>query len=140
MKTASLVLAAFGVLQWLVYATRSAITREPFPKKGLRSSERSLLASCLLLAICWIPQVDPGKLWKGTPATAAASTVPVATSAGSCATIASGMTLAEVTKRMGPPDLTLPAEETRGPGATTLFYERSGCIVHVLDEHVELVD
>jgi hypothetical protein len=50
------------------------------------------------------------------------------------------MTAAQVNARMGKPDRTTPDEETRGPGAVTLFYASSRCSIHLFDGKVEAVD
>jgi hypothetical protein len=63
-----------------------------------------------------------------------------APSTGSCATIAEGMSAAEVKARMGEADETRNDEETRGPDASILIYRASRCAVHVLDGKVELIE
>lgn len=138
MKTALLILAAVGVLQWFVFALLAVMTRETFPKRGLRRADRFLLISSAVLAAAWLAQVDYRSLWKGDPAANTASVA--ATSRSSCASIDTNMTVTDVKKRLGEPQRTRPDEETRGPGAVTLYYADARCTVHVFDDKVEFVD
>lgn len=133
-----LLVVAVGVAQWLLFALMAIFTGEKFPKKGLRGADRMLIVSSVILAAAWLAQIDYSALWKGNPKVSTASAVNQ--SRGSCATIANGMTVTEVKKRMGEPDRSTPDEETRGPGAVTLYYEGSRCSVHVFDGTVEFVD
>ena len=57
-----------------------------------------------------------------------------------CASIAEGMTAADVRARMGEADETRSDEETRGPGASLMLYRDSRCAVHLLDGRVELIE
>jgi hypothetical protein len=138
MKTMLLLaVVVVAVVQWLVVALIAMTTREKFPKKGLRGIDRTLVASSIVLAIGFLAQLDYSSWWRRSTPVANAS---VTVSRGSCATVAEGMTVADVKKRMGTPDRMTPDEETRGPGAVTLVYESSRCSVHVVGGRVEFVD
>jgi hypothetical protein len=133
-----LAVAAIGVLQWLFVAVLATTTKETFPKTGLRRAEKNLVASSILLALTWIAQIDPAFLWSGTgPSASAASLNPAGSS---CARVSPGMSVNELKKKMGEPTRSTPDEETRGPGAVTLYYDASRCAVHVFDGKVEFVD
>jgi hypothetical protein len=97
-------------------------------------SRRLMLIGSALLAIAWLAQIDMQR----TPAVAKASMI--AAPKGSCASIADGMTIAEVKSRVGEPDEVRDDGETRGPGAKMLVYRGSRCTVHLFEERVELVD
>lgn len=135
-----IVLVVLGAaVQWLVFASLSAFSRTRFPKKGMRRTERMLLGSTIVLAAASLALIDFGSLWKGDTRAAAASAA-ASSQKGSCASLAAGMTKAEVVSRVGEPDETRSGEETRGPGASVLLYKGSRCAVHLLDDKVELVE
>jgi hypothetical protein len=127
-----------GAVQLAGVAAYSAFSRAKFPKKGLRLSEQMLIVSAAIAAIASLTQVDVRAMWRPRAKVAAASSA--TTPRASCATVDTGMTEAEVTRRLGAPDRKLPDEETRGPGAAVLLYESSRCAVHTFDGRVELVD
>jgi hypothetical protein len=124
-----IVLIAAGAI-WLVLA----FTR----KRTLMLTASAILAGAWLIEM-WRPL--PSAL--AVPLRAAAPTkasMIAALSTGSCATIAEGMSTAEVRSRMGESDETRNDEEARGPGASILIYRASRCAVHVLDGKVELIE
>lgn len=128
-----MIAAMIGSALWLVLALRAVLSREKFPKKGMRAAERDLLGGAFILAIAWLLQAD-----FRTHATQAS--VVAATPRGTCASIEEGMRASEVKDRLGDPDEMRSAEETRGPGASILLYRGSRCAVHLFDERVEFVD
>ena len=112
-----IVLAAASVI-WLALA----LTRKRTP----------MLIGAAILAAAWLTQMELRK-------PAAQASMISTPSRGSCATIAPGMTAAEVKSRMGDADEVRSDEETRGPGAAVMIYRDSRCAVHLLDERVELI-
>jgi hypothetical protein len=127
-------LTLVGAAQLIIVAFHSALSRAKFPKKGLRRSERILIASSVIAAVASLAVID----FRSRTAVAQASAV--ATSQGSCASIGVGMLESEVTKRLGPPTERIVDEETRGPSAAVLLYKGSRCAVKTLDGRVELVE
>lgn len=129
---------AFVLLQFAAVAIASFVSRSRFPHTGLRMPERLLLGSSLLLAAGFLMLLEPARLWRksGARPSVAASFAPRI----SCASIAAGMTSAEVESKIGKPDRKVSEEETRGPGAQVFVYENSRCAVHLLDERVESVE
>lgn len=134
------IIIAVAASQFLLVALFSAFSRKPFPKFGMRRSEKILLASTLLFGASWLTLVDYRGLWKPKQDVATAAVVAPAQTRGSCARIELGMTRAEVTARLGEPDATHADEETRGPGAAVLVYKQSRCAVHIFDNKVEFID
>ena len=96
-------------------------------------SRRLMLIGSAILAVAWLAQLE----MKRTPAAQASM---ITKQKGSCASIAEGMTTAEVKRRVGEPDEIRADEETRGPGARMLVYRGSRCTVHLFEDRVELVD
>ncbi len=94
-----------------------------------------MLAASAILAGAW--------LWSAATPVAAVTQARAATGVAAlqtCATLAEGMSVAEVQSRVGDPDEVRSDEETRGPGASILIYRASRCAVHVLDGRVELIE
>jgi hypothetical protein len=127
-----------ALLQLIVFALSSALSKTRFPKKGMRRSEKMLLVSSVIAAVVSLALIDVRSLWK--PKAAAVQASAVSTSQGSCATIDVGMAESEVTQRLGPPTQKLSDEETRGPGASVLIYQGSRCAVKMLNGRVEVVE
>jgi len=96
-------------------------------------SRRLMLIGSAVLAAAWLAQVEV------KPAPAAKASM-ITKQKGSCASVAEGMTIAEVKRRVGEPDEVRADEETRGPGAKMLVYRGSRCVVHLFEERVELVE
>ena len=92
-----------------------------------------LLIASAILAAAWLSQVE----FRKPVAKASMISTP---SRGSCASLAPGMTAAEVKASMGEADETRSDEETRGPGASVMLYRDSRCAVHLLDDRVELIE
>ena len=113
-------------------------SRAPFPKQGMRQSEKLIIASGLVVVAASLAIADVRTLWRPRARVSAASAV--ATPRASCASVDVGMTETEVTTRLGAPDRRLPDEETRGPSAAVLLYDSSRCTVHVFNGRVEFVD
>ncbi len=128
------------IAQWIVFVIGSFASRAKTPRTGLRSAERNLIVSSVLLVAVWLYTFGMPLM----PATAAHSADPSATAAkaatGSCASIDVGMNAAQVKERLGKADETRNDEATRGPGAAILIYRDSRCSIHLLDDKVELVD
>ena len=135
--TPALIVAGISVLQWIVFATISALSSSRFPKAGMRSSDRNLVISSIILAAAWLVQVDIGAMAMRPKSVASAGLVQ--TRQGSCASIDQGMSVDDVKTKMGPPDETRAEEEIRGPGASILIYRGSRCVVHVFDGRVDFV-
>jgi len=101
-----------------------------------------MLIGSAILAAAWLAQIEtPGRgvvhassvPFRGAPETRT-------TPHGSCASIAVGMSAAEVKARMGEADEVRGDEETRGPGASMMIYRSSRCAVHLLDGNVEFIE
>jgi len=99
-----------------------------------------MLIGSAILAAAWLAQSE----FHAPDHVGAAALSGTATAGGSsrhtCASLAPGMTAAEVKSRMGEADEVRADEETRGPGASMLIYRGSRCAVHLLDDQVEFVD
>ena len=137
-----LFLAGAALLQWLVFAWLSTFSRAFWPKKGgMRKQEKMLIASSAVLLVGWIAAFDGWAFLMGRSGrkTVAASVIGTRQT-GSCASLDTGMTAAEVEHRLGKADQVRPDEEVRGPGAVTWLYRSSRCSVHLLDGKVEVVD
>jgi hypothetical protein len=128
-----------GALQWIVFAARTSFSRERFPKKGMRQTDRALLGSSIVLVVASLVLVDVAALWRGDDGSVQAS-VTETSQRGSCARVDTGMTASEVQAKMGRPDQTITDEETRGPGASILIYKGSRCAVHLFEGRVEFVE
>ena len=131
-------LLAAAAVQLIAVASYSAFSRGKFPKRGLRRSELLLIVSALFVAVASVASIELVPLWRPRAPVAQSAAVPA--SQGSCATVDVGMTESEVIRRVGAPNRRLADEETRGPGAAVLLYDRSRCAVHVFNGRVELVD
>lgn len=140
MKQIPLIVAAVALVQWLVFATLSAMSHARFPKKGRRPSETRLIVSSSVLAAMWIVAMGLTVDWTTRTQQASVAATSAKTSHGSCASIDSGMTAADVRTRLGEPDQTVPDEETRGPGAKMLVYKEARCVVHLFDDKVESIE
>jgi len=136
-----LIILAAASVQWLYFATSSSLSKAKFPKKGLRRSELLLIISSVVLAAGFAANIDASSLWQRGTVTSSASAVAASNAPlASCATVAAGMTTAEVTSRLGQADETRSDEETRGPGTSILVYRGSRCAVHLFEGRVEFVD
>ena len=133
-----ILLMIVGALQLAIVALHSALSKTKFPKKGLRRSEKMLIASGTFAALASLAMIDTRALWKSEGKTVQASAA--STSQGSCATLEAGMAESEVTQRLGAPTQKIVDEETRGPGATVLLYQGSRCAVKMLNGRVEVVE
>ena len=138
--TVILIILAAAAVQWLCFAAASAVSKAKFPKRGLRRSEVMLVISSVILAAGFAATLDTSSLWQRDTATSAASVAAANAPLASCATVAAGMTTAEVTAKLGQADETRSDEETRGPGTSILVYRGSRCAVHLFDGRVEFVD
>jgi hypothetical protein len=125
---------------WLGAALVSAFSRVPFPRHGLRRSEKALFASTLLLFGAWAAQLDFERVLGMQSAVRASALPGAAATTGSCASVATSMSESEVTSRLGKPDERRANEETRGPGSTILIYRASRCTVHLYDGKVDFVE
>jgi hypothetical protein len=136
-----LIILTVATAQWLFFASSSAMSKAKFPKKGLRRSELLLIISSVVLAAGFAANIDASSLWQRDTITASASAAATSNAPlASCATVAAGMTTAEVTSRLGQADETRSDEETRGPGTSILVYRGSRCAVHLFEGRVEFVD
>lgn len=135
MVSLAALLVAFAIVQWLIFAAISLISRAKVPKKGLRDSDRNLVFSSAVFLVLW---AAPFVNVTHSPKVAAASMT--GKTHGSCSSVDVGMTAAEVKSRLGEPDETRSDEETRGPSASKWIYRDSRCVVHVFEEKVEFID
>lgn len=141
MKNVALILMLVAVVQWLLFAAISSFSRAKYPKKGIRTSERNLLVSSLVLLGLWLVGFDVQALLRSqTKTPVVQATVTPMRQTGSCASIRNEATAAEVKRLMGEPDETRSNEETRGPGSAILVYRGSRCAVHIFDDRVEFVE
>ncbi|MBK5258112.1 MAG: hypothetical protein JJE51_00835 [Thermoanaerobaculia bacterium] len=135
------VLVTAAIAQWLVFASASALSRTPVPKKGMRRGERNLIGSSLLFVLFWLVAHDGRDLikWSAGGSVQASATATRAPR-GSCATIENEMTESEVVKRLGSADEVRPNDTVRGDGAKILIYNDSRCAVHIWDGKVEFIE
>src|SRR5260221_1643852 len=137
----TLLLLAVVALLWVCVVAVSLFSRTQAPKKGLRTSERNLIAVSIFFAAAWGLAFDGLSLVHPAPAaTQAAMTGSPAATTGSCASLAAGMSAADVTAKIGKADQVRNEEKTRGPGAETWIYTTSRCAVHLLDGGVQAID
>lgn len=138
---ASLILVA-ATLQWIVFATLAARSKERAPKKGLREIDRKLLGSSGAFLILWLAAFFVGlpKPPKVEVAAAAVTGDGMPVKRGTCSSLSTGMPTMKVRKNMGAPDEIRPDEETRGPSAAVWIYRDARCAVHVFEDKVEFID
>ncbi|HEY5610509.1 MAG TPA: hypothetical protein VIL97_04830 [Thermoanaerobaculia bacterium] len=135
------IVAAIIAVQFLVFAVRSIVSKEPKPKEGLRSAEFSLIVSSIVLIGGWfvafggVAMVRSSKSTKKVEASVAQSST-----RGSCASVRIGMAGAKVRAVMGEPDQREKEDDVRGPGSERWIYSAARCQVHLFENVVEFVD
>lgn len=136
MVSVAALLVAFAIVQWLVFAAVSLISRAKVPKQGLRGSDRNLIISSAVFLAMW---AAPFVSFARSPKNVAAASMTGKTH-GACSSVDVGMAAAEVKSRLGEPDEIRGDEETRGPSASKWIYRDTRCVVHVFEEKVEFID
>ena len=130
-----MMIAAVVAAQFVLVALASAIA----PVK-LR---KALAASTAVFALGWLFAFEAKSMVISKRDTAQASAVAAAetkTHSGTCALIQNGMTLGQVTSKLGQADETRSDDIVRGPGSTTLIYRDMRCAVHLFEDKVDLVE
>ena len=135
-------IASIATAQWLVFAGFSAFSRQRLPKGALmRPVDKPLIVSSVVFLALWLVAFDAKSLLSmESPSPAVQASAVASSAAGSCSSITTAMSGAQVQQRLGKPDEVRPEEETRGPGAVTWVYRSSRCSVHLLDDTVEFID
>ena len=136
----TLLLLAVVALLWVCIVAVSLFSRTQAPKKGLRTSERNLIAVSIFFAAAWGLAFDGLSLVHPTPAATQAAMTGAPATTGSCASLTAGMSAAAVETKIGKADQVRNEEKTRGPGAETWIYTSSRCAVHLLDGSVQAID
>ena len=130
----NMMVAAAVAAQWVVVALISVIA----PLK----MRKVLAVSTAVFAAGWLFAFDAKSMVVSKNDTTQASTAAgeTKTHQGTCALIQNGMTLSQVTSKLGQPDETRADDIVRGPGSTTLVYRDMRCAVHVFEDKVDLVE
>src|SRR5260221_5655148 len=129
----TLLLLAVVALLWVCVVAVSLFSRTQAPKKGLRTSERNLIAVSIFFAAAWGLAFDGLSLVHPAPAaTQAAMTGSPAATTGSCPSLPAGMSPAAVTAKIGKADQGRNPVNSAGPRADTWISTRSPTAGHTL--------
>jgi hypothetical protein len=128
-----------AVVQWLLFATASLLSRARRPKTALRTTERNLIGSSAALALVWIAFAAISADW-GQTKTVRASSVLAKTTTGTCANLERGMKSDVVRAQVGEPEEIRNEEAIRGPHAEAWIYRGSRCAVHLVEGKIEFIE
>lgn len=136
-----LLVVAVAAAQWLVFGALALASRSKLPKAGLRTSDRNLVVSSVVLALCWLTAFVPLPARFGSKTAARPSGgQSVSSSKAGCWMIDLGTSADRVKSSLGAPDEIRNDEEARGPGAVTWVYRDARCAVDIFDGKVEAIE